>query len=307
MATKIKASALTKQMKTHIGQGYVYGAVGQVVTTALLKSRYAMYGKKMGAGYYEKNGDFTKGKCARWLGNWAADCSGLIRACRRELGGGNVSASAQGVYNQCSIHGSIATMPKRPGVAVFVYSASAGRMTHCGLYMGGGMTEESAGVTKGVIYTKMGEGWTHWGMLDWVDYDLPADGASGGGGGAPVEPGEQPDKTGNIYYEVQRGDSLSKIAAAYKMKGVNVTWQQIAKLNNISAPWIIYKGQELKIKEGEPPQAQVWYTVQRGDSLSKIAAAQRKKGVNVTWEQIAKANGIEPPYTIWKGQQLRIK
>lgn len=47
----------------------------------------------------------------------------------------------------------------------------------------------------------------------------------------------------SIYYTVVSGDTLSGIAAKY-----NTTYQAIAALNNIKAPYVIYPGQKLKIK-----------------------------------------------------------
>lgn len=46
-----------------------------------------------------------------------------------------------------------------------------------------------------------------------------------------------------IYYTVQKGDTLSKIAAKY-----GTTYQEIAKLNNIPDPNKIYTGQKLRIR-----------------------------------------------------------
>lgn len=47
----------------------------------------------------------------------------------------------------------------------------------------------------------------------------------------------------------------------------------------------------------------VWYTVKKGDSLSKIA----KNYLFVTWQDIAKLNGIKFPYILKVGQKIRIK
>lgn len=47
----------------------------------------------------------------------------------------------------------------------------------------------------------------------------------------------------SIYYTVVSGDNLSSIATEY-----NTTYQTIAALNNIKAPYVIYPGQKLKIK-----------------------------------------------------------
>jgi len=50
-----------------------------------------------------------------------------------------------------------------------------------------------------------------------------------------------------IYYTVVSGDNLSKIANRYTQNGHKVTYQQIARVNNISFPYTIYKGQTLII------------------------------------------------------------
>lgn len=47
----------------------------------------------------------------------------------------------------------------------------------------------------------------------------------------------------HIYYTVKSGDTLSGIAAKY-----GTTYQQLAKINNISNPNLIYPGQKIKIK-----------------------------------------------------------
>lgn len=96
-----------------------------------------------------------------------------------------------------------------------------------------------------------------------------------------------------VYYTVQRGDTLSKIAAKY-----GTTYQEIAKLNNIADPNKIYVGQKLCINGSEA----IYYTVQKGDTLSKIAS---KYGI--TYQTIAKLNNIPDPNKIYTGQKLRIR
>jgi LysM repeat protein len=44
-----------------------------------------------------------------------------------------------------------------------------------------------------------------------------------------------------------------------------------------------------------------YYTVQPGDTVSQIAIK-----MNVQWQEIARLNGLQPPYTIYVGQRLRI-
>ena len=45
-----------------------------------------------------------------------------------------------------------------------------------------------------------------------------------------------------------------------------------------------------------------YYTVKKGDTLSKIGAK-----LGVKWQDIAKLNNIKSPYTIYVGQKLKIK
>jgi LysM repeat protein len=118
----------------------------------------------------------------------------------------------------------------------------------------------------------------------------------------------------DTIYTVQSGDTLSSIARAH-----GVTVQAIVEANNIANPNLIIAGQVLTIPGvsgladisssagATPTPAPVaspndeTYTVQPGDSLSKIAAL---KGVTV--QAIAEANGIEDLNLIRVGQVLII-
>lgn len=63
------------------------------------------------------------------------------------------------------------------------------------------------------------------------------------------------------YYIVQDGDSLYSIG-----KSINVPWITLAKINNISNPYLIKPGQKLR-----KPDNSYIYTVQENDTLSQIA------------------------------------
>ena len=109
--------------------------------------------------------------------------------------------------------------------------------------------------------------------------------------------------TETITYTVQRGDTLWAIARRY-----GTTSGEIAEINNISNPNLIYPGQELRIPtnstiEGEETRGtgDIIYTVQRGDSLSKIA-----REYNVTVAHIVELNDITNPNLIYPGEKLRI-
>lgn len=109
-------------------------------------------------------------------------------------------------------------------------------------------------------------------------------------------------------YTVKKGDTLSGIAAKY-----GTTYQQLAKINGIPDPNKIYPGQVIKLTGSAPkpaakpaakpsaPAAQ-YYTVQKGDNLTKIA---KKYGTTV--QQIVAWNGIKNPNLIYPGQKFRVK
>ena len=107
--------------------------------------------------------------------------------------------------------------------------------------------------------------------------------------------------TGSIIYTVQRGNTLSQIAATY---GVSVA--HIVELNDIENPNLIYPGEKLRITESNntnlnPVIQNNFYTVQRGDTLSGIA---RRYGVSVQY--LVNLNGIRNPNLIYPGQMIRV-
>lgn len=104
----------------------------------------------------------------------------------------------------------------------------------------------------------------------------------------------------NSTYTVKSGDTLSAIGSK-----LGVNWQNIASANGIGSPYTIYPGQVLTIPGGSTTSTSTstssTYTVVSGDTLSGIGS---KLGVN--WKDIANANGISSPYTIYPGQKLTI-
>lgn len=108
---------------------------------------------------------------------------------------------------------------------------------------------------------------------------------------------------GNGTYVVQPGDSLSLIG-----QKIGMNWQNIATMNGIVAPYTIYPNQVLKVYGGTMGQqtavehvADGGYVVVPGDTLSGIGV---KTGHN--WQDIAKLNGINAPYTIYPKQRLAL-
>jgi len=123
-------------------------------------------------------------------------------------------------------------------------------------------------------------------------------------------PPPSPPPTG-FYYTVRRGDTLYSIARRY-----GTTVQAIAQANNLYNPSLIHVGQVLYIPSGEvpppsppspppsptpPPSEEVYYTVQRGDTLYRIA---RRFGTTVS--AIVAANNLRNPSLIYPGQVLLI-
>lgn len=110
-------------------------------------------------------------------------------------------------------------------------------------------------------------------------------------------------------YTVQSGDTLFAIALQF---GTDV--ETLRRLNNLSDD-SIQIGQVLQVPDtgqgqetAAAPQAtqaaagqQVTYVVTAGDTLSSIAAS-----FGVAWTEVAAANNIPAPYTIYRGQKLVI-
>jgi LysM repeat protein len=118
----------------------------------------------------------------------------------------------------------------------------------------------------------------------------------------PVYPTAAPPPTSLSNYTIQRGDTLSGIAARY-----NTTAATLAQLNNIVNPNLIYAGQVIQVpgavvQPPAPPPAQpIIHPVDIGDNLSRIAL---RYGVSI--QAIMQANNIRNPNLIFVGQQLVI-
>lgn len=112
--------------------------------------------------------------------------------------------------------------------------------------------------------------------------------------------------TSVMNYTIQRGDTLSEIAFRY-----GTTVNTLAQLNNINNPNRIYVGNIIKVPvttrviatniDAEHDCGHCIYTVQKGDTLSKIAAEHE-----TTVNEIVELNQIENSNLIYIGQKLRI-
>ena len=121
-------------------------------------------------------------------------------------------------------------------------------------------------------------------------------------GAAVAQPPEKPEPkpeppAAETLYTVKRGDTLVKIAKAY-----GTTAAALMELNGIKDPRALQIGAKLRVTGSTPPAPET-YTVKRGDSLIRIAAAHGLK-----WRDLAALNGIKGPiYTIRTGQVLRLR
>lgn len=102
---------------------------------------------------------------------------------------------------------------------------------------------------------------------------------------------------------LKNGDTLSSIASRY-----GTTAYEIASINQISNPDLIYPGEILRILTNSTVNASetrgtgsITYTVQRGNTLSQIA-----KAYDVTVNHIVQMNDIQNPNLIYPGEKLRI-
>lgn len=104
-------------------------------------------------------------------------------------------------------------------------------------------------------------------------------------------------------YTVKSGDSLSAIAARYGM-----SYETLARLNNISNPNRIYVGQTLNLGTSGYTSHHYAassssnggsYTIQAGDTLSAIAAR-----YGMSYETLARLNNISDPNRIVAGQRI---
>ncbi len=82
----------------------------------------------------------------------------------------------------------------------------------------------------------------------------------------------------------------------------NTTYQDLARINNIASPYVIYPNQVIKIKgDNTVANSATTYVVKSGDTLSGIATK-----YSTTYQVLASLNGISYPYTIYPYQVLKV-
>lgn len=214
---------------SRLGTGYLYGTYGQVVSESLLTAKLEQYPSRVSPylSYIQTN----------WLGKPAQDCVGLIKGYYWTNDDGQIvyklndlpDVSANGLYDAAIEKGPIATLPEIKGIIVW-------KSGHVGIYIGNGEVIEAHGTLVGVIKTRLTDSindteWTNWFKCPYIDY--------------VVESMESLDSIDSTRYTVKSGDTLWEIAA--KLLDEGLLYLDIAELNNISDPDIIFTGQILEI------------------------------------------------------------
>ena len=123
------------------------------------------------------------------------------------------------------------------------------------------------------------------GIMSWLSvYDVETLDASTSG--STINAGQ--------IHVVQYGENLSSIALKY-----GTTWQDLARINALVNPDIIYQGQTLNVVGGQSVATSGYCVVEYGDTLSSIAVQ-----FGTTVERLVSTNGISNPNMIYAGQVL---
>ena len=140
-----------------VGQGYIYGAKGQICSKAFREQQAQQYPEQ--ADNILKTGE-------KWDGMPVWDCAQLTRAAAAAAGFLLVSgANSQWLKTDWKTRDTIDTLPE--GETVFLYRKADGRMQHTGVAVGDGTCVHARGTAYGVVRQKMSEyAWTHWASLE---------------------------------------------------------------------------------------------------------------------------------------------
>lgn len=103
----------------------------------------------------------------------------------------------------------------------------------------------------------------------------------------------------SMFYSVERGDTLSRIARSFNVSVSNlVTWNNIQNPNRILAGQQLCVGRTVIVDDTSSNRTHV---VQRGETLMRIA-----RHYGVSWRVLADVNKLSNPNRIYAGQTLQI-
>lgn len=160
-ASEAAAFAISK-----VGQGYIYGAKGQVCSPSFRQQQAAQYPDQ--AKYI-----LDVGK--KWDGVPVWDCAQLTRYAARAAGvtlpSGATSQWRKGPWKR---KGEIGTLPQ--GEVLFLYRQKGNVMQHTGIATGDGRCVHARGTAYGVVQQPLaGYAWTHW-ASPWEALETPEKG-----------------------------------------------------------------------------------------------------------------------------------
>lgn len=160
--TKEKAMSL-------IGQGYIYGAKGQICSPAFRQQQ---------ADQYPEQAENILGTGSKWDGKPVWDCAQLTRAAAAAGGVTLVSgATSQWTKTEWDETGEIGSIPA--GETLFLYrrqNGSTTKMQHTGVAIGDGTCVHARGTAYGVVQQNIGDyPWTHWARPKWSEENAEED------------------------------------------------------------------------------------------------------------------------------------
>lgn len=194
-----KGQTIADYAVSKLGCAYIYGGYGERQCTPAFRRERAGAYPDYKANIYKYCPVLSgkQGSCAgcKYNGRQAYDCAQLTRYSCKAAGQALVSgANSQWTKTAWAAKGIIDSLPDVPGVILY-HANGSGRMTHTGVYIGGGYAVEARGHAYGVVKTARST-WTHWaalpGVLDGAETapEAPAEKVdqiptqSGGGGAA---------------------------------------------------------------------------------------------------------------------------
>ena len=148
-----------------VGQGYIYGAKGQICNPAFRQQQAEQYPEQAGN---------ILGTGAKWDGKPVWDCAQLTRAVAKAGGVSLVSgATSQWHKTDWATKGPIETLPAN--TPAFLYRRQRGSdsvMVHNGFCLGDGTCIHARGTAYGVVRQTMAEhAWTHWALPRWGEHE----------------------------------------------------------------------------------------------------------------------------------------
>lgn len=138
--------------QSQVGNGYVWGGTGQVLTQKQLQQLKRQYP------------DHVTDAARKWLGKRVYDCATFARNAMKQVGISLVSgASSQWKKTDWAEKGTINNLPIDKVCLVYRQSPSANPMQHVGVYCGNNIFIDARGTSSGVVKNQLGSyPWTHY-------------------------------------------------------------------------------------------------------------------------------------------------